>query len=157
MILYGNILERTKNMKTEKTNKSFTEYLEALDESHKDTILALDKMLIAKYGETNRFIWEGIFWGGSEQSIIGYGEYDTKRKDGATWFMVGLAIQKNHYSLYINAVEDNQYLVKKYAAELGKVKIGSSSIGFTNLDVLHLETLKKVIDISYEQWLALKN
>ncbi len=139
-------------MKTRKTDIQFTDYLSHIDIIHRDTIIKLDQLIVEKFGEDNRFIWEGIFWGGTNQRIIGYGELDMKRKDGATWFSVGLAIQKNYYSLYINAVEDNMYLAKKYADTLGKVKIGSSSISFTTLDKLNLETLATLLEIAHKQW-----
>ncbi len=66
--------------------------------------------------------------------------------------MIGIAIQKHYYSLYINAVEDNQYVVKKYKDELGKVKIGSSSVSFKKIEDINMETLKDIIDIAYSQW-----
>lgn len=140
-------------MKTEKTQMQFEDYITNIDDKHKETITLLDGLLVEKFTKDNRFIWDGVFWGGSHQTIVGYGEMATGRKDGATWFMIGLSIQKNYYSLYINAVEDNQYLAKKYAADLGKVKIGSSSISFTNITNLKLDTLEKMIDTAYQQWL----
>ncbi|WP_154661551.1 DUF1801 domain-containing protein [Bacillus ndiopicus] len=86
--------------------------------------------------------------------MIGYGDYTYQRSDKKQvhWFMIGIAIQKHYYSLYINAVEDNQYVVKKYKDELGKVKIGSSSVSFKKIEDINMETLKDIIDIAYSQW-----
>ena len=41
-------------------------------------------------------MWEGVFWGGSEQQIIGYGDYSYQRSDKTQveWFIVGLTRQK---------------------------------------------------------------
>ena len=40
-------------------------------------------------------MWEGVFWGGSEQRIIGYGNYSYLRTDKTQveWFIVGLTRQ----------------------------------------------------------------
>ena len=67
-------------------------------------------------------LWDGVFWGGSEQRIIGYGKYTYLRSDKTRvkWFIVGLARQKNYFSVYVNAVEAGQYLAERYAPQLGK-------------------------------------
>jgi hypothetical protein len=65
--------------------------------------------------------------------------------------MVGLAIQKNYISIYVNAVEDGQYVSEKYRSKLGKVKAGKSSISFKHLDDLDLDTLQKVVTIARDQ------
>jgi hypothetical protein len=98
-------------------------------------------------------LWEGTFWGGTEQAIIGYGDYTITLSRGqkSEWFMVGLAAQKNYISIYVNAVEDGQYVAEKYRSELGKVKVGKSSISFKHLDDLDTDTLQKVLSIARGQ------
>ena len=61
-------------------------------------------------------MWEGVFWGGSEQRIIGYGNYSYLRSDKTPveWFIVGLTRQKNYFSVYVNAVEGKAYLAELY-------------------------------------------
>lgn len=85
-------------------------------------------------------LWEQKLWGGTDQSIIGYGEVTAPRSSGksATWYLIGLALQKDYISLYINAVEDGQYLAEAYKRDLGKVKVGKSVISFKKLDDLNL-------------------
>lgn len=143
-------------MATVKTDTTFEVYLNELDEKDQDTIIRLDQMLTKQFGRDNRNIWEGKFWGGSQQQIIGYGEIPIKGKSDETWFMVGLARQKTYFSLYVNAVEDKTYLAKKYQDQLGKVKVGSSSISFKQFDDIDLPTLEKVFNIAYQQWLEIK-
>jgi hypothetical protein len=60
--------------------------------------------------------------------------------------MVGLAAQKDHISVYVNAADPDGYLVKKRAERLGKVKVGSASVGFKRLDDINLEELMAVIE-----------
>ncbi|MEB2776404.1 DUF1801 domain-containing protein [Algoriphagus sp. D3-2-R+10] len=94
-----------------------------------------------------RVLWQGKFWGGSEQSIIGYGDlnYVRPKKAVVEWFKIGLAAQKNYISIYVNAVEDKQYLTEKYADKLGKVKVGKSSITFKKVEDINLENFIELI------------
>lgn len=93
-------------------------------------------------------MWEGIFWGGSEQRIIGYGNYSYQRSDKkqVEWFTVGLARQKNYFSVYVNAVEGKEYLAEIYGPRLGKVKTGKSNISFRNLADVNLDVLTEIIE-----------
>ena len=103
-------------------------------------------------------LWKGVFWGGTEQSIIGYGDWTFRRpgKPDVRWFMVGLAQQKNNISVYISAVEDGQYAVKKYADTFAsgtgaKPKIGSSVVNIKRLSDVDLAALLRVVRIGREQ------
>ena len=93
-------------------------------------------------------MWEGIFWGGSEQRIIGYGNYSYLRSDKKQieWFIVGLARQKNYFSVYVNAVEAGRYLSELYGPRLGKVKTGKSSISFRKLADINLDVLSEMVE-----------
>ena len=93
-------------------------------------------------------MWEGVFWGGSEQQIIGYGNYSYQRSDKTQveWFIVGLTRQKNYFSVYVNAVEGKTYLAELYGPQLGKVKIGKSSISFRNRADINLDVLREMIE-----------
>lgn len=93
-------------------------------------------------------LWEGTLWGGSQQQIIGYGNYSYQRSDKkhVEWFRVGLARQKNYFSVYVNVVEDNAYLAEIYRSRLGKVKTGKSNISFRNLADVNLDVLTEMIE-----------
>ena len=93
-------------------------------------------------------MWEGVFWGGSEQRIIGYGNYSYLRSDKkpVEWFIVGLTRQKNYFSVYVNAVEGKTYLAELYDLRLGKVKIGKSSISFRNRADVNLDVLREMVE-----------
>lgn len=86
-------------------------------------------------------------WGGIDQTILGYGTYDYVNSSGNEihWFLIGLANQKAHLSLYVNAVRDGRYLGQVYGDRLGKVKIGSASIGFRRLEDLDLGVLGEMV------------
>ncbi|MGV8083607.1 MAG: hypothetical protein AB2L09_08265 [Coriobacteriia bacterium] len=99
-----------------------------------------------------RTLWEGRFWGGSEQTIIGYGDFVSGRPGKQTdWFMVGLALQKNYISLYVNAVQNGQYVAEQYRSQLGRVKVGKASISFNRLDDINLDGLAAVLRIARDQ------
>lgn len=117
------------------------------DPSIADTMRTLDGLITASMPNRRRALYEGTFWGGTEQQIIGYGHIVQPRPRGEDvhWFLAGLARQKNHYSLYVNAVHEGRYLGQTYEGRLGKVKLGSASIGFKSLDDLDLEELETLL------------
>ena len=101
----------------------------------------------------DKTVWSGKFWGGSDQNIIGYGNYSYERSrgDAAEWFIVGLAPQKRYISVYVNAADDDGYLVEKYGDKLGKAKVGKSSISFHSLEDINLDVLLDLIEKAEKQ------
>ncbi len=136
-----------------KTKKDIFVHIESLPDELRQDIKHLDKIISEIMDGHSRVLWEGTLWGGTQQEIIGYGDYTINLSRGkkSEWFMVGLAIQKNYISIYVNAVEDGQYVAEKYRSKLGKVKVGKSSISFKRLDDLDMDTLKKVLSIARGQ------
>ena len=94
-----------------------------------------------------RVLWEGVLWGGTDQRIIGYGGYHSTNRSGkeVDWFVVGLAAQRDHISLYVNAVRDGDYLVKAYADQLGKAKVGSANVTFRTSAGLDLAAVQRMV------------
>ena len=129
------------------TDRPVNEFLNDVPETHQADMRALDAIIAPIFADVSRVLWEGVFWGGIQQSIIGYGDLVQLRPKGETvqWFVVGLALQKVGISVYVNAVKDGQYLGKVYGARLGKVKLGSASIGFRKLDNLDLDAFIAMI------------
>jgi hypothetical protein len=113
----------------------------------------LDELISGVMTGYPRVLWEGALWGGSEQSIIGYGEYSAPVRSGkqTAWFLVGLALQKQYMSVYVNAVQDGEYVAERYRSRLGKVKVGKSSISFGRIEDVDLEGLATVLRIAREQ------
>jgi hypothetical protein len=58
---------------------------------------------------------------------------------------VGLARQKRHHTVYVNAVEDGRYPGQLYGKRLGKVKIGAASIAFVRLEHVDLDVLRELV------------
>lgn len=136
-----------------KTSTDPSIWLASLPDDIRPDLQRLDEIISGVMQEHPRELWEGIFWGGTEQTIIGYGNLTMTQSKGreVEWFMVGLARQKNHISVYVNAVEDGRYVAEKYAAALGKVKVGKASIAIKRLADLDLDTLATVITIARDQ------
>ena len=111
------------------------DYIRSLPDDVRDDIATLDADIAAIMAGRERVLWEGVLWGGTQQRIIGYGSYRIKDRAGAQvdWFVIGLAKQKDHLSLYVSAVEDGVYLARRYADRLGKVKVGSANVTFKRL------------------------
>ena len=139
----------------ERTDDDVDAYLAELGS---DDVTALDAHIADVFAGTERVLWKGVFWGGTEQTIIGYGDWTFRRpgKPDVSWFMVGLAQQKNNISVYISAVEDGQYAVKKYADTFAsgtgaKPKIGSSVVSFKRLSDVDIAALLRVVRLGRQQ------
>lgn len=117
------------------TDQPVQDWLKSLEDPRIGDLKALDTIIADAFAGDSRVLWVGKFWGGTDQTIIGYGDLVQKRPKGdpVRWFVVGLALQKAHISVYVNAVKEGQYIGKAYGKQLGKVKIGSASIGFKSL------------------------
>ena len=136
----------------QKTDKDVSAYLDSLPEPERESMMRLDRMISDVMRGQSRALWEGTFWGGSEQTIIGYGDLVAGRSgQKSDWFMVGLALQKRYISLYVNAAQDGQYVAEKYRSRLGKVKVGKASISFDRLDDVDLGGLAEVLQIERDQ------
>ena len=133
-------MERVETLPEEYINSQNTEIKTVLEELHTLIMTALPGQ--------DTCMWEGVFWGGGEQSIIGYGNFSYQRSDKkqVEWFLVGLTRQKNYFSVYVNAVESRKYLAEIYKPQLGKVKTGKSSISFTKLEDVNLDALREMIE-----------
>jgi hypothetical protein len=131
----------------QRSTKSPDEHIASLPDGVREDITALDAVIAGEMVGEERTLWEGVFWGGTTQHIIGYGAYRYKGRSGAEgeWFKVGLAAQKNYLSLYVNAADDGQYLGKVYAPRLGKVKAGSANVQFKRAADIDLEVLGEMV------------
>jgi len=131
----------------QRTETSPTEVIDSLPEPVRDEVRALDETISHVMDGLPRDVWEGPFWGGTQQRIIGYGRYQYRGRSGAEgeWFIVGLAAQKNNLSVYVSAAEDGKSLAKTYAERLGKVKAGSGAVTFRRLADVNLEVLVELV------------
>ena len=136
-----------------KTRKSPTVYLASLPADVRGPMQQLDRLISRIMKGKGRVLWEGVFWGGTTQAIIGYGDFTQSRPRGKSveWFMVGLALQKDYMSLYVNAVSEGKYLAHAYGSRLGKVKIGSASISFLKLEDIDLDALAELVTAARKQ------
>lgn len=128
------------------------EFIASLPDGVREDVAALDAIVGDAFAGDERVLWEGVFWGGSEQRIIGYGAYRYRGRSGAEgeWFVVGLAAQKNYLSLYVNAAEDGRSLAKRYAPRLGKVRAGSANLQFKRASDLDLDEVREMVSRARE-------
>jgi hypothetical protein len=111
------------------------------------SLARIDEVITAALPGAARVLWQGVFWGGTEQSIIGYGDIEQPRPRGQVvkWFLIGLARQSKYVSLYVNAAEDQTYLAQAYGRRLGRTKVGSASISFTSVEDIDLQVLDEMV------------
>ncbi|GAA1757625.1 DUF1801 domain-containing protein [Agromyces humatus] len=131
----------------ERTDTDVDTFLRGVEGRQGDDMRALDELIAAELAGLERVMWEGPMWGGTDQLIVGYGGISQPRPRGASveWFLVGLAAQQRHLSIYVNAAEDGAYLVKAAADRLGKVKVGSAAITFATAADVDLDALRSLL------------
>ncbi len=137
----------------QKSQTSPDEFLASLADGVREDMTTLDAEIARVMTGHEHVLWEGTFWGGTEQHIIGYGAYsykDSKGKEGE-WFVVGLAAQKNYLTVYLNAAANGKKLAETYADQLGKAKIGRSTITFKRLADINLPVLVELISAAQTQ------
>ena len=123
------------------------EFLAGLPEPRRELLEAVHRTVAGAAPDLEQWIWRGKMWGGTDQTILAYGHFDyvNASREQVRWFLIGLANQKAHASLYVNAVRDKRYLGQVYGERLGKVKLGSASISFKKLQDLNLDVLAEVV------------
>ena len=131
----------------ERSTTSPDAYIASLPDSVREDVAVIDATIAAVMSGEERVLWEGVMWGGTDQRIIGYGSQRYVNRSGqeVDWFLIGLARQKAHLSLYVNAADDGAYLGQRYADRLGTVKVGSASITFKRVADLDLPTLTEML------------
>ena len=130
----------------QRSDTSPDEFLAGLPDDVRAQMAPVDAVIAAAFSGDERVLWEGPFWGGTQQHIIGYGSYHYRGRSGAEgeWFVVGLAAQKSYYSLYVNASDDGEYLGQRYAGRLGKVKAAKANVQFKRAADLDLDVLREM-------------
>lgn len=118
--------------------KSINEYIGALEPERKSQILFLDDLI----KKTTPALKPHF-----ASNMLGYGvfKYKNYKKQELDWPVIALASQKNYISIYVCALEGNEYIAEKYKSKLGKVSVGKSCIRFKVVKDLNLEELKKVL------------
>lgn len=131
----------------ERTEHDVDEFLAGVPGAQGDDLRALDALIAVELAGLERVLWEGVMWSGTEQRIVGYGGISQPRPRGGSvdWFLVGLAAQRRHLSVYVNAAEEGRYLVQAWADRLGRVKVGSAAITFGRLDDLDADGFRALL------------
>jgi hypothetical protein len=131
----------------ERSNTTPDEFIASLPDEVRADIATLDQHISGVMKGEERVLWEGKFWGGSDQHIIGYGEFSQTGRSGkkVDWFVAGLAAQKTYITVFVTATEDGAYLVERFADRLGKVKVGRSTVSFKRLAQVDLKVLLELV------------
>ncbi|GAA1796403.1 DUF1801 domain-containing protein [Agromyces lapidis] len=131
----------------ERSDLDVDDFLASVEGPRGDDLRALDRIISNELAGLERVLWTGPMWGGTDQRIVGYGGISQPRPRGASveWFLVGLAAQQRHLSLYVNAADGGEYLVRRHAAELGRVKVGSAAVTFGSLADLDEPALRALL------------
>jgi hypothetical protein len=93
------------------------EFLDGLAEPRRSEVARLDEVIRAAVPDLERVVHRGM---------LGYGPYRYRYGSGreGDTCVVALASQKSYISLYVNAIEGDQYLPEKYADRFPAASIG---------------------------------
>lgn len=135
-----------------KTDTKISDYINSFDKEKAEALEKLDKLISKAMPGEKKVMWEGKFWGGSDQRIIGYGDvtFINSKKQVVLWFMAGLAYQKNYITVTVVPTQKGYFSLEDYKSKLGKVRLGRSTISFTKIEDVDLETLSEVMEKSYK-------
>jgi len=130
----------------QRSETSPDDFLASLPDDVRDDMVAIDGALAPAFAGEERVLWEGPFWGGTQQHIIGYGSYHYRGRSGAQgeWFVIGLAAQKKYLSLYVNVADDGVPLTQRYASRLGTVKAARSNLQVRHASDLDFDVLREL-------------
>ena len=59
----------------ERTDTDPDQFIDSLPPETGDDMRRLDRVISEVMADETRTLWEGVFWGGSDQTIIGYGDF----------------------------------------------------------------------------------
>ena len=57
-----------------KTDENVDEFLASIEGDAGESMRTIDARIRSTLPDVSRVLWRGIFWGGTEQAIIGYGD-----------------------------------------------------------------------------------
>ena len=131
-----------KKLVNAETNKSVSDFIAAI--ANKKRKADSEKLLEVIREITGK---EPKIWG---VSIIGFGKYSYKRKNGEEyeWFNVGFSPGKAHLSIYVMYDINEE---KELLEALGKHKTGKGCLYIKSLEDVDLDVLKKIIAKS-DRW-----
>jgi len=118
--------------------KNDVEYIAMLNDERREQIEFMDNLIKQAVPGMKRYF---------AHNMLGYGKfkYKNSKKEELDWPVIALASQKNYISLYICAVDGNEYVAEKYKDTLGRVDVGKSCIRFKMIDDLDLDAVKQVL------------
>lgn len=118
--------------------KTPDEYIAKIEEPRKGQIIQLHQLITETVPQLKPYIISGM---------IGYGSYHYKYASGreGDWCIIALASQKNYISVYVCAVDGDEYIAEKYKSKLPKASIGKSCIRFKKIEDVDLKILTEII------------
>lgn len=118
--------------------KTLKEYFDKLPKERKETLLFLDKFIRRVAPSLKPYF---------ANNMPGYGSFPYKnyKKEMIEWPIIALANQKNYVSIYVCAIDGDEYVAEKHKKDLGKAKVGKSCISFKNLEDINLKVLEDII------------
>ncbi len=114
------------------------EYIDALDEPRRSDVRELHELIRSTAPELEPRIANGM---------LAYGSYHYRYPSGreGDWFPIALASQKRYISLYVTAVDGNEYVAETFRDRLPKADIGRSCVRIKRLADVDRDALTDLI------------
>ncbi|MCB1245660.1 MAG: DUF1801 domain-containing protein [Acidimicrobiia bacterium] len=118
------------------------EYFEAAGDRESD-LREIDRIITQAAPDLKRQLFVG-----PSITMIGYGEMTWERPSGSgVWPLLGVALQKHYFAVYVAATRDGVMLAEHYSDRLGKTNNGKSCIRFRRVsDIDETEFANAVTD-----------
>ncbi len=127
-------------IKTQETNESVTEYINAIDNNQKKKDCKELLKILKKVSGKSPKIWSN--------GTVGFGKFHYKSarsKQEGDWYLTGFAARKGNITIYIHTAQQADMLKK-----LGKVKTGGGCVYINKLDDIDTKVLEKMVVDSME-------
>ncbi len=136
------LMSSSKKNKTQQTKESVTAFINKIENEQRKKDA---KSLLAMMKRITKM--KPVMWG---PSIIGFGNYTYKRKDGSEhdFFLTGFSPRKANLSLYVMPGFDG---FKKELALLGKYKTSVSCLYIKKLEDIDQKVLEKIITKGFQK------
>lgn len=134
--------------KTQKTDASVDDFLEAIDdEAKRSDARKIRDLMVEVTGD------RGAMWG---EAIVGFGEYTYRHATGreGDWFEVGFSPRKQNLTLYIMSGFDEY---DDLLSRLGKHSTGKSCLYIKRLEQVDVDVLRQLVTKSVDHMRAINS
>jgi hypothetical protein len=114
------------------------EFLATVESGRREDLRRLDDLIRATAPELDA---------GATRTSLTYGPFHYRYASGreGDTHVITLMNRKAYIAMYVNAVDDGEYVAERYAVRLPKADVGKSCVRIKRLDDLDLDVLRELV------------